>query len=196
MIPPRAIRLAVIAPSGSGKSTAAAMMREQFAARGLSSEVVKLAAPLYRLQAEVYRTAGREIGPDEQDQEILEAMARFLRRIEPGCIVEDFLARYRRCTAPVALNDDLRDPDTDWPRLHEAGFRVVRVVTPEDVRLRRLRARGDLKSIAHSQLDDDLQRIHADVEIANETDGFDTLAVRVAALVDSEIARARTDSSD
>ena len=48
--------------AGSGKSTAAAEMMSVLAGRGDKVEIIKLAAPLYELQGEVYRTAGGEIG--------------------------------------------------------------------------------------------------------------------------------------
>ena len=137
------LRVSVIGLSGCGKSTFAALARSYAAERGLSYAVVKLAAPLYDLQARVYATAGVRLGPGEQDQVLMESLADALRRIRPESIADDFLARLAATDADVVVNDDLRDPHVDAVVLRRHGFRIVRVTADPAVRDRRLASRRD-----------------------------------------------------
>jgi dephospho-CoA kinase len=137
------MKLALYGLSGSGKSTVAAALNESLTQRGHRVEVVKLAAPLYRLQASIYATAGRDIGPWEHDNELLRTLARQLRRINPDFIADDFLRRVRASTADVVINDDLRDGRVDYPRLVTGGFRFLQVSCNDEVRAGRAAARGD-----------------------------------------------------
>ena len=61
------LRVAVIAPAGSGKSTCAGIIEDEARRRGLSVARVKLATPLYDLQAEGPSVWTRfNAGPDDQ----------------------------------------------------------------------------------------------------------------------------------
>jgi cytidine deaminase len=186
MLEPRSLNLCLFAPSGSGKSTVCTYIREHLAQRGIASEVVKLADPLYRLQAEIYRTAGTEIGR-RQDQKLLETLASVMRGINRRSIVEDFLRRYRGISAPVVLNDDLRDPDVDYPELRRLGFRFVQIKALDSVRGERLAARGDVRIILHSRLDGPLQRIEPDYCIDNSGISLEALRAQVASFVDAHL---------
>lgn len=122
-----ALRLAVIGLSGCGKSTTAGLVESFADDHGLSHAVVKLAKPLYDLQAEIYRRAGAELAPGAQDQVLLEQLADTLRRIRPDALAADFLTRLAEVDADIVVNDDLRDPDVDAVTLRAHGFRVLRV---------------------------------------------------------------------
>jgi hypothetical protein len=159
------LRIAVIGLAGSGKSTLADYA-EQFADdRGLRHARVKLAQPLYQLQAEVYRVAGVELRAGAQDQLLMEHIAEALRRIRPESIVDSFFARLRDVDADIVINDDLRDPDVDAPALRREGFRIVRVVADPRIRESRLADRGDLTRSDRSTAE--LDRIEPDVCLLN-----------------------------
>ncbi|MGG2459853.1 hypothetical protein ACO0M4_08545 [Streptomyces sp. RGM 3693] len=141
--PRPALRVSVIGLSGVGKSTCASMIEEFARQRGLAHTRVKLAKPLYDLQAEVYRTAGAELPDGAQDQILMEALAGALRRIRPASLADDFTRRLAGTDADLVINDDLRDPHVDAPILRAQGFRVLRIVCDEDLRQKRLAERGD-----------------------------------------------------
>jgi dephospho-CoA kinase len=178
------LRLSVVGLTGSGKSTTTDLLGRALASRGLTVSVVKLADPLYRLQRAVYEAAGVAIQPGDQDQVLLEALARELRRISPTSLVDDFMRRLERTACDVALNDDLRDTFVDYPALRDAGFRVLRVRAPEDVRLARLGRRSDLTVVANSTTTVHIDEIEPDAVIVNDGT-LDELAEAVErALVD------------
>jgi len=149
------MRLAIIGLAGCGKSTTAGLVAEFAAERGLTCSTVKLAKPLYDLQAQVYRRSGVELADGVQDQVLMEALADAMRRINPRSLADDFLARLGATDADVVLNDDLRDPHVDAKALREGGFRVLRVTASPDVREKRLAGRGDTSRAdkSTSQLD-------------------------------------------
>jgi dephospho-CoA kinase len=144
------MKVALYGLSGSGKSTIAAMLNTSLTRRGVSVEIVKLAAPLYQLQAHIYATVGHEIGAWEHDNELLRTLAGQLRRISPDFIVEDFLDRVRASTADVVITDDLRDSQVDYPRLAAEGFCFLRVRCSDEVRAGRIMARGDRSVVPDS----------------------------------------------
>lgn len=149
------LRIAIIGLAGCGKSTSASLIQSFAAEQGLSFAVVKLAAPLYRLQSEVYRAAGVELMPGSQDQLLMESLADAMRRIRPDSLARDFLKRLVDCDADVVVNDDLRDPQVDWPALRAEGFRVLRITAAPSVRMARLNTRADITRTdrSTSQLD-------------------------------------------
>ena len=138
------LRIAIIGLAGCGKSTSAGIVARFASEAGLSCATVKLAEPLYDLQATVYRRAGVAIADGAQDQVLMEALAAAMRRIRPESLVDDFLTRLAGTSADVVINDDLRDPHVDAVTLRRNGFRVLRVTAAPEVRRRRLAARGDL----------------------------------------------------
>lgn len=142
----RGLRVAVVGPSGSGKSTFTRLAVEYFGARDLRVATLKLAAPLYRLQALVYSEARVELKPGRQDQILLESLATNLRRVNPTALVDAFDEELKALEADCIINDDLRDPDIDAPHLIGAGFRIVRIETAPHLRLSRRQTRGDLSS--------------------------------------------------
>jgi len=165
---PRAgLCLCLVAPSGSGKSTTAQLIRDWLLARGHSVEVVKLAEPLYRIQAMFYAEAGIALTPETQDQKLLESVATHLRAIHARALADGFLRRLAASRADVVINDDLRDDRIDWPALREAGFRVVKVAARAEVRAQRLAERNDLSVVKDSPLDLQMARIEADYVLTN-----------------------------
>lgn len=138
------MRIAIIGLSGCGKSTTAGIVARYATDRELSCVTVRLAAPLYELQEQVYRRSGAPIEPGAQDQVLLEALADAMRRANPWSLAEDFLARLAGASADIVINDDLRDPHVDAVVLRNNGFRVLRVTASPAVRDRRLAGRHDL----------------------------------------------------
>lgn len=159
--------LCLVAPSGSGKSTTAQLIRNWLLARRHSVEVVKLAEPLYRIQAMFYAEAGIALTPETQDQKLLESVATHLRTIHARALADGFLRRLAASRADVVINDDLRDDRIDWPALREAGFRVVKVAARAEVRAQRLAERNDLSVVKDSPLDLQMARIEADYVLTN-----------------------------
>lgn len=161
------LRLAVIGTTGSGKSTLAGMVEQLCDDKGLTHTRIKLAQPLYDLQAEVYRFAGAKLAEGAQDQMLMEDLADALRRINPRTLVDQFAKRLAMTRARVVINDDLRDPDVDAPALRAAGFRIVRVKASEAVRAGRLRARSDLTRSERSTTR--IDRIEPDAVLTNDS---------------------------
>jgi hypothetical protein len=183
------LRVSLIAPSGSGKSTTAAFMLERCGMLGLPSRIVKLAAPLYRLQQQFYRVAGIDIDPGAQNQKLLEDIATHLRTIRSDALVRDFLGRLSAEASDVVINDDLRDMETDLPALQQAGFIVVRVSASPGVIAKRLDARRDLQTQRVSRLDVPMLAHRPDHVIVNDGDDIDAYRMRVYAVLDLLLAR-------
>jgi dephospho-CoA kinase len=189
MMHANAVKLALVAPSGSGKSTVAGLLQEAARRRGLVSSVVKLAAPLYHLQAEIYRIAQVQLRTGDQHQKILESMADHLRAVNPRSIVDDFLLRLAKVNADVIINDDIRDSEVDWPVLKAEGFRALRIAAPEPIRCARLLARNDVHAIESSKLDPIIARIVPDMVVENGNISIDELRQRVDAVLVAELGR-------
>ncbi|MFW3165010.1 dephospho-CoA kinase [Pseudomonas syringae pv. syringae] len=165
----RSIRLSLVAPSGSGKSTAASYLHEYFTHLGLKVRILKLAAPLYRLQERFYSEACAALSPGTQDQKLLEQVARQLRLIDPFALVKAFAQELEKTDADVVINDDLRDDQIDWPYLKENGFKVIKIVTDPLSRQQRLESRKDISVIDKSALDLQIERIQADFTLDNDS---------------------------
>jgi cytidine deaminase len=163
-------KVCLVAPSGAGKSTAASHLVESFRKRGLSARIYKLAEPLYDLQSQVYARARRPIERHRQDHRLLELIADEMRRINPTSILEDFMERVAAAPEQVVVNDDLRDLDTDYAALREAGFVFIKITASARVRARRMNRRDDLLSHFESKLDRDLRAMDPDFLVVNETD--------------------------
>ena len=150
------MRISIIGLAGCGKSTSAGLIEEFAKESGLTYATVKLAKPLYDLQAQVYRAARVEVPAGTQDQILMESLADAMRRIRPESLADDFLTRLAATDADVVVNDDLRDPFVDAVALRAHGFRVLRVTAAPDVRERRLAGRGDTSRADRSTNDLDL----------------------------------------
>jgi len=172
-------RLALFGHSGAGKSMSARIVTELCEDQGLRVERVRLAEPLYAMQHEMYRRAGRSIPFYAQDQVLLESIAGHLRRISPTALADDFERRLEASDADVALNDDLRDVRVDMYRLRRLGFVLVRIDCDDARRAARLRARGDESVVADSSTTRDIHLIDADVVVDNATDDEAVLCERI-----------------
>jgi dephospho-CoA kinase len=162
------LRLSVIGLTGAGKSTFASIAESLAEERGLSHSRIKLAKPLYDLQARVYETAGVPLRPGDQDQILMEALADCMRRIRPRSLVDLFLDQLTATDADVVINDDLRDPHVDAVILREHGFRFVHVRAAPQVRAARLAARCDLTRSERST--EELPLITPDAVVDNNYD--------------------------
>jgi hypothetical protein len=178
------LRISLIAPSGAGKSTVAGLLKSVFESSGRSVQILKLAAPLYQLQAGFYRECGVDLTAGLQDQHLLEVIATEMRRITPQSLVLNFGERLASANADVVLNDDLRDDQTDWPWMRHNGFTVVRVVAGAALRNQRLQSRGDLTLVKESPLNAQIARICEDCTVTNEG-SLDALRAQVQALAAS-----------
>lgn len=189
------LKVSLIAPSGAGKSTVASLLKSAFELSGRTVQILKLAAPLYQLQASFYRACGVELTTGQQDQHLLEVIATEMRRIAPQSLVRHFAERLANANSDVVLNDDLRDDQTDWPWLQRNGFIVVRVVAGADLRNQRLQDRGDLTLVKESSLNAQITRIREDYTVTNEG-SLHTLRDQVEALAASllppEVASVRS----
>jgi dephospho-CoA kinase len=174
------VRISVIGLSGCGKSTFASLVAEVAAERRLTHARLKLAKPLYDLQARVYETARVSLPAGAQDQVLLEALADALRRIRPQALAEDFADRLAEIHTDVVVNDDLRDPHVDAVALRHYGFRIVRVTADPRVRAERLAERRDLTRADRSTAELDL--IVPDVVIDNSGE-LDAYRAAVRALL-------------
>ena len=182
------LRLSLVAPSGSGKSSTASFMLARARAYGFSARIVKLASPLYDLQRRYYEIAGEPIAAGAQNQPLLEQIARDLRAIRADALVHDFFARLADTDADIVINDDLRDMDVDLPALRARGFRTVRVMARQEVRARRLKHRGDLRTLLNSPLDAPLVAHEPDYVIENNGDDLAAYERTVAGFIDGLLA--------
>jgi hypothetical protein len=142
------VRVALMGFTGTGKSTIAASLINELRRCGQQAQLVKLAAPLYRLQQAYYREAGVELAPGTQDQELMAEIATRLRSIAPGALLDQFLATLATTPPGTAIvNDDLRVPEPDATGLRTAGFCLIRLECPDDIRRARLASRDDQSTL-------------------------------------------------
>lgn len=140
----QAVRVALVGFTGAGKSTIAAGLINELRRRGQQARLVKLAAPLYRLQQVYYREAGVDLAPGTQDQELMAEIATRLRSISPRALLDQFLATLATTPSDAAVvNDDLRVPEPDATGLQAAGFCLIRLECPDGIRRARLAGRDD-----------------------------------------------------
>jgi len=154
--------------SGSGKSTLARALVEAAREHGLIADVVKLASPLYDLQASVYRRLDIE-PPCCQDQELMMALAAHVRRISPSFLIDDFQKRANSNKLDLVVNDDLRDVDTDYWVLKRLKYLFIRVECNPCERYRRLRAAGHISIADESWMLDRWPTIEPDLVLDTST---------------------------
>lgn len=122
-------RIALCGKMGSGKSHVAELLE------GLGYQRLHFASPLKRAAAELDPKPSREL---------LQALSEVTRRVEPHPLVEQMRRVLESTTADKLVVDDLRFPD-ELLVLRKAGFAVLMIDAPLDVRLERLRANGRLE---------------------------------------------------
>lgn len=148
MSPAYAPRVALVGFTGIGKSTIATGLIDELRRRGQPAQLIKLAAPLYRLQQIYYREAGVDLVPGLQDQELMAEIATRLRSISPRALLDQFLATLAATPLDTAIvNDDLRVPTPDATGLGAAGFCLIRLECPDDIRRARLADRDDQSTL-------------------------------------------------
>ncbi|TDV44190.1 hypothetical protein [Actinophytocola oryzae] len=148
MSAPHPVRVALVGFTGTGKSTIAAGLIEELRRRGQQARLIKLAAPLYRLQQVYYREAGVALAPERQDQELMAEIATRLRSISPAALLDHFLATLATTPPDTAVvNDDLRVLEPDATGMVTAGFRLIRLICPDDIRRARLAGRDDRSTL-------------------------------------------------
>ena len=169
------IKLIIYGLSGSGKSTIAKLVRSYFEERERIVQVVKIAQPLYEIQHYFYEKLQVPHVEGTQDQILLENVASNIRRIAPTYLVDTFMNRVRESEASVIINDDLRDYQTDYPRLLEAGFIFVKVTCEEEIRQKRLLSRNDLSIVENSETTKHIQDFNYHFHIDNSKLSMDKL---------------------
>lgn len=172
--------------SGTGKSTLAAALTQLLCRDGYTAKIVKLSAPLYRLQDAFYAEAGVVVDEAKQDQQLMADIARQLRRISDRALLDRFLQTVAGLAPDTAvINDDLREPAPDAHGLREAGFTIIRLECPEEVRQARLVERGDLSTIdERAVFGPVLERIPVDLTLS-------TITSDIAATAEVVLARCR-----
>lgn len=140
-------RFALYGKPGAGKSTFTRNLVEEFEERAIPTLTVKIAAPLYELQAVIYAMAGRPmLDSGRQDGKLLADLGSHLRRINSEALTTAFTARIRQAEQcfpdAVLLCDDLRA--SDLAAVTELGFATVRISACEKIRQTRKAERGDL----------------------------------------------------
>ena len=161
-------KLCFYGESGNGKSTANNRCQEYCKRVNLSCEVIKLAAPLYALQREIYATSGVKIDLYDQDQSLLEFLAKNMRRINSMSLVENFEKSLQNSSAQVIVCDDLRDVHCDYPYLKSMDFKFIRITTKPSIRQQRLSDRGDINVVINSKTTSELDQIASDYHIHND----------------------------
>jgi cytidine deaminase len=142
--PRSVLRVALFGLPGAGKSTSAGLLRRTLADMGRQVEVVKLAAPLYDVQAAFHTRARTRLAEGQQDGELLNFLGSHFRKAAPGFLLEDFAQRCAAAEltgADVLLCDDARPADLEG--LRGQGFALVRVTAPDALRRERKAGRGD-----------------------------------------------------
>lgn len=156
-------RIALCGKMGAGKSHVAELLE------GLGYRRLHFASPLKRAAAELDPNPSREL---------LQALSEVTRRVEPHPLVEQMRRLLESITADRIVVDDLRFPD-ELLMLREAGFAVLMIDAPLEVRLERLRANG--------RLEDESQLYHAS-EVA--LDDYSLPVVVNDVVSDDELVRA------
>lgn len=179
-------RIALVGLSGTGKSTLAVALAQLLRRDGYTVEIIKLSAPLYRIQDICYAEAGVMATEAMQDQQLMVDIARHLRRISDRALLDRFLETIAGLAPDTAvINDDLREPTPDGHGLREAGFTIIRLECREEVRQARLMERGDLSTIDESAVfGPALERIPVNLTLS-------TITTDVAATAEIALAHAR-----
>ena len=113
------MKICFIAPSSYGKSTAVGIIKKYF-----NSENIKIAKPLYDLQAYFYDFIGKSIG-ETQDGELLQFFGIKIRKENPSFLLDSFYQRVSSSTNEIITNDDCRPPDYIY--LKELGFIFIKI---------------------------------------------------------------------
>lgn len=144
-------RLALAGPPGAGKSTASKSLASLANSRAMAFSVIKLADPLYRCQAEIYKIAGRPLEDFyTQDGELLNFLGAHLRKINGTVLLDSFDQRLEAelrafdaqgNSRALVVCDDMRATEASFLRGH--GFSIIQIEVPPSLCVERRRRRGD-----------------------------------------------------
>lgn len=142
------VLIALYGEQGAGKSTTSDILADLLSARGIEVEKVRLAEPLYELQARVYEAAGLAIPAHGlQDEELLAVLAQQLRRLNPQALTRSATLRARavserpESSPQIVICEDARPQDRQDLLL--SGYRHVYVDAPRELLHGRRLMRGD-----------------------------------------------------
>jgi dephospho-CoA kinase len=185
-------RVALAGPPGAGKSTASKSLASLATSRGIAFCVIKLADPLYRCQAEIYKIAGRPLEDFyTQDGELLNFLGVHLRKINGTVLLDSFDQRLEAelrafdaqgNSRALVVCDDMRATEASFLRGH--GFSIIHVEAPPSLCIERRRQRGDttLGDAAHVT-EQPLEILSPDHVISNDG-ALDTLVGKLAVILD------------
>lgn len=183
------MRIAFYGLPGVGKSTTSRILHHELTRREWPVVQVRLAAPLYELQAEIWRRAARPLADEHvQDREILSFLGRTLRRINPDALTDEFRRRVLEVSAhgdTAVVCDDMRQIDA--PELISLGFKLVRITAPDSVRRARLAARGDIGAQKEDANFEAMENLTAWRMLTNDG-SIDQLRTHVSALVEEAMS--------
>lgn len=126
----RPVRIAFAGPMGSGKSYAADWLRKRYA--HLHLERIGFGDEVHRIVQELWH-------PPQRDRALLVEFATAMRGIDPAVWMKQLLARVDANPAVHWVCDDLCQAN-EMTALRDAGWVIVRLSVPENVRVRRLQA--------------------------------------------------------
>src|SRR5476649_1519196 len=138
------LKIALTGLPGAGKSTASKLLLQRLSERKINATVIKLAAPLYDIQAAFYKRIEATLLEDQQDGQLLNFLGGHFRKVDPEFLGRDLTWR---CSAAILsgaralICDDARP--LDLQTLHNQGFTIIKIVAPDDLRKARKTARGD-----------------------------------------------------
>jgi dCTP deaminase len=124
------IKICLFGPTGSGKTTIASYIVERY-----NAELIKIAAPLYRMQNHLYGMIGKDIAG--QDGELLQFLAHKIEKEKPQWLAREFIEKVRLSNRHLVVNDDCRL--NSYSVLKEDGFVFIRVLTDPETILSRMR---------------------------------------------------------
>lgn len=167
----QAVAVALFGLPGAGKTTSGRCFLESFSRSGFTCTNVKIAEPLYELQAHVYEISGHPlVSHYAQDGPLLQDLGLHVRRIDAHALLRHFTRRLETWLASVdepcaCICDDVRAPDAE--HLRSLGFRFVEVTAPDHVRAARRAQRGDRARAADEHQLEARPAIEADLSIDN-----------------------------
>lgn len=125
-----ATRICLYGPTGSGKSTLA-----QYLVRAYDAELIKIAEPLYKMQASFYATLEKEV--KGQDGELLQFLAYKIEKEQPQWLSQQFLRSLQQSRRQLIVNDDCRL--NAYAALKSNGFVFIHVHASSEAISQRLR---------------------------------------------------------
>lgn len=180
------IKLALYGDNAAGKTTSAILLNEIGRDLGIEVEIVRMASPLYELQAQVYSSAKRPlVDADQQDERLLSLLASELRRINPSALHEYVVdsvsaaSKRRNVGELLLLVEDSRPIDRN--NLKGLGFSFLHIWADSLTRERRTRSRGDIALDMFNP--SDMETI-GDDDIVKNTSDFLSLRIELSSVLE------------